>query len=76
MIFKKILFCLIFIGLFGTACRQKQSNNNKKDQFIMRTGVNVSHWLSQSRKRGEERKNYITKADFDTIAARGHKVAP
>jgi endoglucanase len=37
----------------------------------MRTGVNVSHWLSQSDKRGKERKNYITQADFDTIASVG-----
>ena len=43
----------------------------KGTSFEIRTGVNVSHWLSQSRKRGEQRKNYIIKADFDTIAAMG-----
>jgi len=37
------------------------------DEFTIRTGVNVSHWLSQSDKRGEELKNYITRAGFDTI---------
>ncbi len=41
------------------------------DTFVIRTGVNVSHWLSQSEKRGDERKKYITAADFDTIAALG-----
>ncbi len=47
---------------------------NKSDSFYdftLRTGVNVSHWLSQSEKIGIERRNYITKADFDTIAKVG-----
>ena len=35
------------------------------------TGVNVSHWLSQSKLRGEERANQISKKDFDSIAAMG-----
>ncbi len=39
--------------------------------FQIRTGVNVSHWLSQSDKRGEERKAYITQSDFENIAQMG-----
>jgi endoglucanase len=39
--------------------------------FKLGTGVNVSHWLSQSDNRGEERANQITKKDFDSIAAMG-----
>lgn len=69
--FKKMVLCLFFIGLFIVVCCQKQKIINKKDSFVMRTGVNVSHWLSQSTKRGEERKNYITEADFDTITSMG-----
>jgi len=71
IMFKNILLCLFLTVLVFIACRQKQNINNKKDPFVMRTGVNVSHWLSQSNKRGEERKNYITRADFDTIASMG-----
>lgn len=41
------------------------------DDFKLGTGVNVSHWLSQSDRRGEERAKQITKRDFDTIAAMG-----
>ena len=41
------------------------------NQFAIRTGVNVSHWLSQSDKRGEERKHFMTQNDFDTIASMG-----
>jgi endoglucanase len=41
------------------------------EKFHVRTGVNVSHWLSQSESRGEDRASYITKADFKKIAAMG-----
>ncbi len=42
-----------------------------RTQFRIRTGVNVSHWLSQSDKRGVERAAYITEADFRKIASMG-----
>jgi endoglucanase len=61
------IFAFYFILISGDGMAQYKSNK----EFKIRTGVNVSHWLSQSDKRGEERKNYITKADFDTIAAGG-----
>ena len=67
--FSLILF-LIF-GLLAVMCSSNIRSDEKSEEFTIRTGVNVSHWLSQSRKRGEERKNYITKADFDTIASVG-----
>ena len=52
-------------------CKTKEIKNNFDEGFKIRTGVNVSHWLSQSGKRGEARENYIVEADFDTIAAMG-----
>lgn len=61
---------LLITGLLITTCDNK-SNDNTYYEFKLRTGVNVSHWLSQSSKRGQERKDYITKADFDTIAKAG-----
>jgi endoglucanase len=42
-----------------------------RNGFQIRTGVNVSHWLSQSDKRGQERAAYITEADFRKIASMG-----
>ncbi len=63
---KRIAYLLLPL-LFTWSCNQKVKKSS--GDFTIRTGVNVSHWLSQSIKRGEERKNYITKADFDTIAA-------
>lgn len=64
-----ILF--VIIGLFSLMCTSNIRADETTGEFKIRTGVNVSHWLSQSDKRGEERKNYITKADFDTIASVG-----
>ena len=39
--------------------------------FKLGTGINVSHWLSQSENRGEIRARQITETDFETIAAMG-----
>jgi endoglucanase len=55
-------------------CVMCGANKNKlqpDETFMLRTGVNVSHWLSQSEARGQERAGYIMEADFDTIAAAG-----
>jgi endoglucanase len=63
-----------FMSTVGTqvwSSPQQASTNPFAAGFKIRTGVNVSHWLSQSDKRGEERRKYITEADFDTIASAG-----
>ncbi len=65
------LLFITFVGSLAWTCTSNNEPNKTTDEFAIRTGVNVSHWLSQSDKRGEERKNYITKADFDTIASIG-----
>ncbi len=67
--FRLILF--VIFGLLAVMCSSNIRSDEKSEEFAIRTGVNVSHWLSQSKKRGEERRNYITKADFDTIASVG-----
>ncbi len=70
MFTKKLVlaYLALIIAIFGiTQNTQAQSS----DEFVIRTGVNVSHWLSQSEKRGEERRNYITETDFKTIASAG-----
>ncbi|MFZ0453384.1 MAG: cellulase family glycosylhydrolase, partial [Ignavibacteriaceae bacterium] len=64
---KFILSALILFVNFIYA----QTENNFPENFKIRTGVNISHWLSQSEKRGENRKEFITKADFDSIASAG-----
>lgn len=66
---QKIVLVLVVALLFG--CQSEQKKSTEPQKFTLNKGVNVSHWLSQSDKRGEERATYIQKADFDTIAAAG-----
>lgn len=39
--------------------------------FQVRRGTNISHWLSQSRRRGEERKQFFTRKDAELLAELG-----
>ena len=39
--------------------------------FAIRRGVNISHWLSQSKRRGRERREFFTPLDMDLIASYG-----
>ncbi len=64
-----VLFAIV--GLCFLMCTSGTKISEQEEAFVIRTGVNVSHWLSQSDKRGEERRNYITKTDFKTIASEG-----
>ncbi len=66
----RLVFFIIF-GFLAVMCNSNIKCDETIEGFKIRTGVNVSHWLSQSDKRGEERKKYITNADFDTIASVG-----
>jgi endoglucanase len=67
--FKKKLMLIVFIIII--TCIQIFAQAKYADNFKIRAGVNISHWLSQSLERGEERAKYITAADFDSIASAG-----
>jgi endoglucanase len=71
MLKKLKTFFFLIAGLLSMMCASTIKSDKKTEEFEIRTGVNVSHWLSQSDKRGVERKGYITKGDFDTIASVG-----
>lgn len=43
----------------------------KKNGFIIHRGLNLSHWLSQTNKRGAEREAFMQAADFKAIADAG-----
>jgi endoglucanase len=67
---KLLLLATIFLGM--NSCGNKQEKvESATTEFKLGTGVNVSHWLSQSLSRGIEREELITKKDFDSIAAMG-----
>ncbi|OWW25380.1 glycosyl hydrolase family 5 [Zobellia sp. OII3] len=60
------VFLLLAIASYGQV--QKHVNTNG---FKVEKGTNVAHWLSQSDRRGEERKKFFTKSDVKTIADLG-----
>jgi endoglucanase len=64
---KKLLLTIIIIGLF--ACDPITSDTNHN--FEVKRGTNVGHWLSQSKRRGLEREQYITKSDIETVVEMG-----
>lgn len=55
-----------------TACKQRLAEKDVPGKFEINKGVNISHWLSQSDARGEERKNYFTVKDVEFIAGVGY----
>jgi endoglucanase len=42
------------------------------DDFVVRRGINISHWLSQSGRRGAERAMFFSGKDMDFIASLGY----
>jgi len=70
---KLLLLATLFLGMNSCGNKQEKVANEPKQavEFKLGTGVNVSHWLSQSNLRGAEREKLITKMDFDSIAAMG-----
>lgn len=65
----KTLIIILLSSFFSCNCSDSKKTNNPG--FIIHRGVNASHWLSQSEKRGEDRKNYMLEADFKNIADMG-----
>jgi len=69
---KLLLLAAMFLGMNSCGNKQEKVGNEPQTTgFKLGTGVNVSHWLSQSQLRGTEREELITKKDFDSIAAMG-----
>ena len=66
---------LIAIGLMiiFSACKTNKSNadSGSEEGFVIERGLNVSHWLSQTTIRGEERAQYMGAEDFERIAEMG-----
>ena len=44
---------------------------DKANEFTFKRGTNISHWLSQSIRRGDERKNFFTEKDVKYLAGLG-----
>jgi endoglucanase len=65
----KPLFISLIIGiqLLCVSCQQAAN-----DTFEIRNGINISHWLSQSGKRGADRSIYFTRNDVAFLAGLGY----
>lgn len=59
-----------FILLLISLSAQGQESRSVK-VFDIHRGVNISHWLSQSKIRGEKRRAYFTEKDIDAAAHAG-----
>ncbi len=72
-----IFILAVVIILSGCASPEQQRNDGpfayfQDKEFTLTRGVNISHWLSQSDRRGRERAEFIQKEDFDFIAGIGY----
>ncbi|WP_330444560.1 glycoside hydrolase family 5 protein [Flavivirga abyssicola] len=69
---KIILLRFVFLGLLGaiviTGCSKKIVG---LEQFEVKRGTNVAHWLSQSDRRGIQREQFFTITDVKKIASMG-----
>lgn len=65
---KKSILISLIAAIILSSCSNKPEESQ---QFEIKRGVNTSHWLSQSNKRGEERKQYMQLKDFEKIAEMG-----
>ena len=76
---KKLFLSLavVIMALFATTSCQNKSQNQTQDQsgqvnnFRIKRGTNVSHWLSQSEQRGEARRLHIQEDDFERLHTLG-----
>ncbi len=60
----------LLLGLFS--CNSADNSENVASEgFVIKKGLNTSHWISQTKIRGEEREQYMTAADFAKIAEMG-----
>jgi endoglucanase len=66
----------ICIGIFS-GCRVMENDEDEKDafrgyeNFNIKKGINISHWLSQSNRRGNEREAFFTRHDVEKLAEFG-----
>jgi len=70
-----LLFLIIPVAIILAACQSRKAEENVKSfpytSFQILRGTNIAHWLSQSRKRGEERQKFITEKDIQFIDSLG-----
>lgn len=61
----------VVIGLLSCQSGDADKTKEGTSVFTIHRGVNISHWLSQTEKRGTEREQYMQEKDFERIAGLG-----
>lgn len=56
---------------FSTSTLTPIADGTAGNQFVFKRGTNISHWLSQSNKRGADRTAYFTEKDVKYLAGLG-----
>src|SRR5262245_16739759 len=69
--FKSLPIFGLCVLLFSPSLITWPDGNNVANEFVFKRGTNISHWLSQSSARGEQRKNYFTEKDVKYLASIG-----
>ncbi len=62
---------VIFIILASTLSFGQNSKQTDFEKFEVKKGTNIAHWLSQTKKKTEERTKFFTKSDVKKIADLG-----
>ena len=71
---RKLLFILAVFAATTVvllACSNKMDTTDGVNNFVIKRGTNVSHWLSQSEERGEMRRLHIQEDDFARLEELG-----
>jgi len=66
------ILTIFTMAIILSSCTNPGSSPSESSEgFIIEKGLNVSHWLSQTKIRGAEREAYMQAADFELIAKLG-----
>ena len=66
-----LILAAIAMTMWAFYVYPSQAATNQVNDFCIKKGTNVSHWLSQSEERGEQRRNHIGEADFARLDSLG-----
>lgn len=62
---------LVLFLFFASSLKLPSYDYPAAGEFVFKRGTNISHWLSQSNRRGEERRNFFTEKDVQYLAGLG-----
>ena len=68
---RKCIFKLAVVMAALLVSMGSMAQSNKVNNFRIKRGTNVSHWLSQSEQRGEARRLHIQEDDFARLESLG-----